>query len=181
MRTLPQLGNLTQHADISEWWVSDPIAVPLLSGQRIAFTITLAADGDSYPPDVVDAVERFLALSPADGETAAGRVFQNYREFADAVSKIDVEITDCTRVWEHVRVTGIFVDRRHRWDHEVYIKVACNCDWEVEHGLQLVFRRGARLVRVSAEDGHLTHADAYDLPTDQDAEPVIPPDCGGIT
>jgi hypothetical protein len=169
LRTLlPPLGTLTQDADIPDWWVSQPVAVPFLSGRRVPFTVTLRAAGDGYPPDATEAIEQFLALGPADREAAAGRVFQNYRDFADAVSEVDVEITGPARVWDHVRVTGVYVDRRHRWDGDVYVKVACDCDWEVEHGLQMVFRRGARLVRVSAQDGHLTHADAYDLPADQD-------------
>ena len=50
----------------------------------------------------------------------------------------------------------------------VYVQVACECAWESEHGLQLVFRQGATLSRVSDQDGHLTHADAYDLPEDQE-------------
>jgi hypothetical protein len=34
--------------------------------------------------------------------------------------------------------------------------------------LQIVYRRGSELSRVSAQDGHLTHTDAFDLPEDQD-------------
>jgi len=46
--------------------------------------------------------------------------------------------------------------------------VACECDWEPEHGLQLVFRQGRKLTRISAQDGHLTEADAYDKPDEED-------------
>lgn len=46
--------------------------------------------------------------------------------------------------------------------------MVCNCDWEYEHGLQFVFRQGRVLTRVSAEDGHLTEADAYDKPDSKD-------------
>ena len=43
-----------------------------------------------------------------------------------------------------------------------------DCDWEPEHGLQLVFRKGQSLSRVSDDDGHLTYSDAFNLPEDQD-------------
>lgn len=44
----------------------------------------------------------------------------------------------------------------------------CECDWEEEHGLQLVFRQGKKLTRISDQDGHLTEADAYDKPDEED-------------
>lgn len=168
MRSLRPLGDLTQDPDVPEWWVSVPISVPYLSGKRVRFTLIVEAAGSEYPPDVVDAVQRFLALGLEDRGAATGQVFKNFSDSAEAVSEVDVEITDPDRVWDHVRVTGIYVDRRHRWDKDVYIQVACDCDWEIEHGLQLVFRRGSQLVRVSDQDGHLTQADAYGLPADQD-------------
>ncbi|MFC7668884.1 DUF6985 domain-containing protein [Hymenobacter humi] len=43
------------------------------------------------------------------------------------------------------------------------------CEWEVEHGLQLVFRQGRMLTRVSQYDGHLTESQAEDIPEEQDA------------
>jgi hypothetical protein len=39
--------------------------------------------------------------------------------------------------------------------------VVQNCDWEVEHGMQLVLRDGRTVSKVSPYDGHLTNADAF--------------------
>jgi hypothetical protein len=180
MRTLSPLGELTQDPDIPVWWVSQPVAVPLLGGQRLPFTVTVEATDDVYPPDVAEAVRNFLALGRDGRAAAAPLVYKNYADFADAVSEVDVEIAGPAAVWDHVQVTEIHVDRRHRRDRDVYVQVSCNCDWEVEHGLQLVYRQGSRLVRVSDQDGHLTHADAYDLPENQDAEPGAAADGGGM-
>jgi len=46
--------------------------------------------------------------------------------------------------------------------------IAAECDWEREHGLQIIYRHGCELSRVSAQDGHVTHTDAFGLPEDQD-------------
>jgi hypothetical protein len=43
----------------------------------------------------------------------------------------------------------------------VYVSVGCECDWEVEHGLQIVFRDGATVTKVGPFDGHLTNASAH--------------------
>ncbi len=43
----------------------------------------------------------------------------------------------------------------------MYVQIAADCDWEPEHGLQLVYRGGNELVRVSEQDGHLTNDPGY--------------------
>lgn len=48
------------------------------------------------------------------------------------------------------------------------MQIAAECDWEPEHGLLIVYRNGNELSRVSDQDGHLTHTDAYDLPEQED-------------
>ncbi|MFL5331375.1 MAG: DUF6985 domain-containing protein [Gemmataceae bacterium] len=168
MRSLPLIGKLTQDPDIPEWWTSQPIAVPFFSGTPLPFTIMAEGTDLGYPPDVADAIRQFLSLNVTDRAAASERVFAHYREFAEAVEDVGVEIDDSAKVWMHVRPTAIYVDRRHRREKDIYVQVACNCDWEIEHGLQLVYRRGAKLTRVSDQDGHLTQADACDLLEDQE-------------
>ena len=43
--------------------------------------------------------------------------------------------------------------------------IECGCDWEPEHGLELVLEDGARVTKVGPYDGHLTNAAAYADPT----------------
>ena len=49
-----------------------------------------------------------------------------------------------------------------REGNAVYISLGCNCDWEQEHGLQIVLKDGLRVTKVGSFDGHLTNSDAYD-------------------
>lgn len=37
----------------------------------------------------------------------------------------------------------------------------CECSWEPEHGLQLVFRGGRTISKVGPFDGHLTNTSAF--------------------
>ena len=46
----------------------------------------------------------------------------------------------------------------------IYFSLECNCDWEPEHGLQLILRDGTRITKVGGYDGHLTNADAFGDP-----------------
>jgi hypothetical protein len=165
---ITRLGTLKPHSRIMSWLVSKPVGVPYFDGQLLTFTLDGLTDADTA--DVESAVEAFLGLS-SDARLAASRyVFQNYRRMADAVGEdeIDCHIKNLADVWAHVHPTEIFVSRRNRRDRLIYIQITAECDWEREHGLQIIYRRGSELSRVSDQDGHLTHTDACDLPEDQD-------------
>jgi hypothetical protein len=166
---LRPLGELRRDDSIGEWLVSDPIEIPLL-GVRLPVVLEGLAT-DPSPGDFADAVTRFLALTTIDRSVATPHVYESYRELVESVDDPDLEgirIDSPEDVWAHVHPTDIHVSRRHRHDKMVYVQVAADCDWELEHGLQLVYRGGWQLTRVSDQDGHLTYADAFDLPEEQD-------------
>jgi len=162
------LGPLTPDPRVPEWLVSGPVSVPYFDGQHLTFTLDGLEEADMQ--DVQNAVSAFLALDSSARQNASPYVFRNYERVVDAVGEEDVEcqIAGPETVWEHVSPSEIFVSRRSRRDQFIYIQITAECDWECEHGLQIVYRRGNELSRVSDQDGHLTHTDAYDLPEGQD-------------
>lgn len=164
---LEALGELTRDEDVPEWFVSRPVNVPLL-GVPLRFVVE-DLEEDEAPADFEDAASSFLRLRAADRATATPHVFQNYRRFVDAVPESELHLASPEHVWAHVRFTEVRLTRRHRGDEKVYVQATAECDWEVEHGLQLVFREGRQLTRVSSQDGHLTYADACGLPDTEDA------------
>ena len=111
-----------------------------------------------------EAIAAFLTLSDADRLLATPQVLAYYRLMLDAtdIDPLPIEVPE--DVWRFVTPTQICVSRRHRRDKDIYVELLCECDWEVEHGLLLVYRKGQQLVRVSDQDGHLTDADALNLP-----------------
>lgn len=165
---IPVLSPLRPDAQFPDWLVSGPVNVPYFDGQALEFTLEGLTDADEA--EAQNAVNAFLALDATARLAASPFVFQNYRRMADLMGEeeMDCRVSVPEEVWAHVQPTGIVVSRRHRRDHAVYVQIAANCDWEPEHGLQIVYRRGQELSRVSDYDGHLTHADAYDLPEEQD-------------
>jgi hypothetical protein len=96
-------------------------------------------------------------------------VFANYAEMKAALSAedLDCDIASAADEWPHVHPKEIFVSRR-RQDRAIYVQIFAECDWEPEHGLQIVYRNGRLLSRVSDQDGHRTHTDAYGLPESED-------------
>jgi hypothetical protein len=160
MRTIPLLGTLTQDLDIPEWWESAPVPVPYFSGTPVPFVIEEEWQGSSYPPPLESAIAAFLALTDDDRIAASEAVDANYREAVDDGRSADLGVEDPTRIWEHVTPVEVHVRRRPLAERDFYIQIDCNCAWEKEHGLQIVYHHGSELVRVSDQDGHLTEEDA---------------------
>ena len=72
-------------------------------------------------------------------------------------------------IWRHVEFGDeLQIARRAYGDKGVYVSVSCECDWEDEHGLQLVFKNGLVVNKVGAYDGHLTNSDAFADPRYED-------------
>lgn len=162
------LGPLKPHPDVPEWLISAAIAVPYFDDLKLTFTLDSLEEADALEAGA--AIEAFLRLGRKDRLEASPYVFANYRHVATAISSEDLacQISSADEVWSHVHPSEVFVSRRHRFDRAIYVQITAEVDWEPEHGLQIIYRRGSELSRVSDQDGHLTHADAYDVPEDQD-------------
>lgn len=165
---IPELGSLGPDSHIPEWLVSSPIAIPFFDGTALAFTL----DGfESQDENAIrDAVRSFLALTSSDRLAASDYVFQFYQWYASMLSEEDLGCSPQRPedIWQHVHPSAITLARRGRRDTHVYVRIEAECDWDPEHGLQIVYRCGQSISRVSSQDGHLTHSDAYDVPDEQD-------------
>jgi hypothetical protein len=166
---IEQLGELSPDERIPEWLVSKRVDVPYFPGAKLRFVFD-SIGGDGASDEFASAVRRFLSLTVRDRDEAAQYVFANYREMCEAIGadEVGVSIDGAADVWNHVRPDEIHVTRRSNGDRKVYVRITAECAWEPEHGLQIVYREGWELKRVSQQDGHLTHVDAFALPESED-------------
>jgi hypothetical protein len=148
MITIPLLGQLKYDPVCPELLVSEAVAIPYFDNQQVPFLI----DPDTNPDhaDVRAAISCFLNITFHDRIANTERVFGNYQRLKSFYPDIECEIEKSDSVWNHVRPNEIFVVS----DSDVLVMVYCTCDWEIEHGLQLVFRNGSTLSRVSGIDGN---------------------------
>ena len=164
---LNSIGELSSHSQFSEdWFVSQKIPIPFLENEDLTFLVVL----DDKLVDIDNAIKEFLRKDLSDRNKISHLVFQNYKDFVEAVGDGDFtsNIEKETDIWRYVYPVEILVERRHRRDKSIYVSILCECDWEIEHGLQIVFRQGKKVTRVSSQDGHLTEADAWDKPDEDD-------------
>ncbi|MBL7255249.1 DUF6985 domain-containing protein [Paractinoplanes lichenicola] len=156
MTEIPGLGPVVEDA-AAGWFESSPILVPLL-GQEARFLV----EGYDAGPDFHAAIRTFLALDRSALVAATPHIYAYYRDITELVDFVDVDIAGPDQVLDHIQ-PGYEITVSREADH-VYVSLECNCDWEPEHGLQLVFRDGAEITKVSPYDGHVTNAAAYGDP-----------------
>ena len=172
---LKSIGKLKPHPDIpDEWLISQPIAVPFLGNEEFEFTLVGDSGTDKrFLLEADEAIANFLKLNEDLKTSLSNYIYQNYQEVQEYYEQEPtavpiLELNNEDYIWNYVYPSEIYVNRRARRDKDIYVEVHCGCEWEKEHGLQLVFRRGLKLTRVSDIDGHLTEADAYDKPDSED-------------
>ena len=144
-----------------DWYSSVPVPVAVLGGGQFRF-VAAGYDDDAHPADFFRAVATFLALDASALHAATGAVFAYYRDVAEMCAAGGypcVEITRPGDVWLHVRPGP--EPTVERAGDRVYVSVECECAWEPEHGLQVVFADGAVVTKVGPYDGHLTNAAAF--------------------
>ncbi|MBC3883724.1 DUF6985 domain-containing protein [Undibacterium griseum] len=159
------LGPLTRDDD-NDWLISQPLMIPALN-TACEFLLE-AYTGDSQPQDFTDAVTAFIGLQPETLQAAETAIFNYYLDcarLAKAEGETCVQIAAPADVWQHIQFgSEALVCRRHTGDQAIYILFECDCDWNAEDGLQLVFRKGKEISKVGPFDDFLSYADVYGLP-----------------
>ena len=159
---VPGLGEVTQDEGFDDWLRSEPVPVPMFGGQPCRIVLEGYAD-DPDQDAFHAAVANLLAATPAVLRAADEPLFRYYKDFEEYwVGDGHAPIASADELWRHVRLGDEpMVSRRPHGDRGVYVSVECGCDWEEEHGLQLVFKGGLRVTKLGGYDGHLSNADAF--------------------
>ncbi|NJM30291.1 MAG: hypothetical protein HC855_09475 [Rhizobiales bacterium] len=171
-------GTLTSGPDprLPDFWHSQPLPIPLLNGTPVSVIYSGYVLGEE--PDALAeydaALADFLRLGAGERKRATPHVHKHCRAEVDTAdwpgrAEVDAATVSPERVWEFVKPLNIYVERRLFNDMDIYVNVSCECAWDTEHGVALVFRQGKQLTRVGSNDGHLTDADALNVPDEQDA------------
>jgi hypothetical protein len=167
------IGTLVQEEKFEDWWTSKPQTVNLIEADLpITFMDYTPFDDEDFEKDADAALKLFFELDSFYKLKIAPHVFENFVEYCSYISEADIpekmKGAQPLSIWSFIQPTQVFVSRRLTNDKDIYIVLACECEWEKEHGLQLVFRQGKQLTRVSDQDGHLTDSDAFDIPDHDD-------------
>ncbi len=159
---MPGVGPLTLDESLG-WYYSAPVTASALGGAEGQIVVSQDCLADEDEPAVHRAIETFLnsgSALPAASAAVHAYYGDTVRLFREQGWELELaEIAEPELVWEYVSFGREFhVDRDV--DGQVYVSVECECSWEREHGLQLVFRGGGTITKIGPFDGHLTNASA---------------------
>ncbi|TLX16071.1 hypothetical protein [Rhizobium sp. MHM7A] len=151
-----------------------------MSGQKIQVqyfdgqSLELDEDQASLPNEAQEALAAFLSLTNEQRLSEPSLVYQYYQDFrgvGDFADWLDEEmgvLTDDETIWAHVSLD--FLDVRQGVNGLWYVVAAGDCDWDLEHGIMMVWLQGAALTRVGPDDGDLGD---YDRESEADQTSVI--------
>jgi len=167
------IGMLSQNDRFEDWWQSEPVNLPLVNEKlHMTFMDFEPEMDEKFIQEADEAIENFLQLDIEYRNQITDYVYNHFLEFKSLVGLEDIpnEMNEIQKseIWSFITPSEILITRRPYNEPDIYINMTCECLWEQEHGLQLVFKKGKALTRVSDQDGHLTTADAYDIPDSED-------------
>lgn len=166
---IPLLGRVTKDTEFDSYY-SEPIALAVLDGQTCRIVLE-RYDLDPKKDDFHSAIANFLSIDSSVLKAVETHIFDYYEECRGACDEELVEIASPSEVWRHIDFGDkAIVLRREYGDQGIYVLLDCDCDWEEEHGLQIVFKNGQKVNKIGQFDGHLTNSDAYG---DESLEDVV--------
>lgn len=146
------VGQLTQDKNFEEWWNSELVEIPYFKNKQLKIVFT-EVDSESYIQLADIALENFMQLSISDSNNNSSQIIENYKQNLIFDYTIRLELKSDDEIWNFVYPSNILLVQNE--DGVFYVLVECGCEWEEEHGLQLVFKNGQQLTRVSYNDGGL--------------------------
>ncbi|WP_251007438.1 DUF6985 domain-containing protein [Tenacibaculum dicentrarchi] len=173
MRTIKSeiIGELKQNDQFEDWWESEVIEIPFFDNKKMKITFMdfIPENDTEFIKEADKALKSFLKKSKNDRLLISNLAYENCMEFLNAVEFDDVDkplrdIKDKNKIWKFIYPQDIYVTRSHDKFEIIYLNLACECEWEQEHGLQLLFKEGEKLTRISEQDGHITESDSYENP-----------------
>lgn len=164
---IPGLGDVQKDERFGGYH-SRPVPLKMLVGRECRIVLE-GYDDDDAKDNYHSTIAAFMAASPAVLQDAEKFVFQYYQDVNKFWKPSDSEfltIESAKDVWRHVQIGGeAVISRRGYGDQGIYVSIECECDWEPEHGLQLVLKDGVKICKVGPFDGHVTNSDAYADPS----------------
>lgn len=163
---IPGIGNIKKDGCFGEWH-SEPIIFSVLNNVQ-SQVILEEYENDQNKEEFHNVISNFISAPFSVLQEAQCFIYQYYLDMKKLLScegRELVLIESPDEIWSHIEFGNPVVTRRASGVDEIYVSLECSCSWEVEHGLQIVFKGGNKVCKVGSYDGHLTNADAYNDPS----------------
>jgi len=143
-------------------WESELIEIPFFDNRKLRVLFEAEDLDDSEGIELLDrAIGEFLRKSISDRLSLSESVYKNCMDSLNCLGYMERDkslwdIQNPNEVWNYVVPNEIYVMSASDLEENAHVVIHCECEWELEHGLQLVFEDGKDITRISGIDGHLT-------------------------
>ncbi len=136
-----------------DFFESEPYPISYFDNKKLKIGF-VEAKHQPYLGEADSVLQNFLKLSVADRIDGSLMVHHYYNETLKHGYTKPLDIKAVEDIWNFVYPSEITT----HWDEngDFYLCISCDCAWEEEHRLQLVFKDGKSLTRVSGHDGGFT-------------------------
>ncbi len=147
------VGQLKPNEYDTDFFESEPCEIPFFDNRKLKIGF-VEAEHQPYLDGADIVLKNFLKLNSTDKIRNSEIVHHYYAETLKNGYTKPLNVSTSKDIWNFVTPTEIII----HWDEngDYYLCVSCECEWEEEHGLQLVFKDGQTLTRASGHDGHFT-------------------------
>lgn len=145
------VGPLKANPDYAGWYESEPVLIPYL-GQKLKITFTKGTDS-SFMEGAEVVLKRFFQLTTQDQNKDSEKVERYYQASVKESIAKPLAIKQAKDIWLFTTPKDVIIEQNI--NGKFYVTISCECEWEQEHGLQLVFREGKKLTRSTGHDGQL--------------------------
>ena len=159
-------GRIVQDPVFANFWMTaEPLAIPYFGGALVEVTFAELNPSDPATLEQADEVlANLLRLTITDRQADTAALLENHQLELEYIEEL-LKLTLPNDIWQHIHPTSLVVTPEIEGvERDPYVLIGGNCDWDEEHGIALVFRRGLLLTRFSQYDGHLTEARAWGEP-----------------
>jgi hypothetical protein len=147
------VGQLTPTNYDPDFFESKPFPIPYFDDKELKIGF-VEAKHQPYLDSADKVLENFIGLNAVDRINNSGMVHNYYSETMKYGYTEQLDIKTTSDIWNFITPTEIIIHVDENSDF--YLCVSCECKWEEEHGLQLVFKNGQTLTRASGHDGHFS-------------------------
>ncbi len=134
-----------------EFYESEPFEIPYFDNEKLKIGF-VEAKYQPYLDGADQALQRFITLTSSERIKDSEIVRHYYIQTLQFGLTNPLTMPTSQDIWNYITPNEIII----HWDEneEFYVCVSCECEWEEEHGLQLVFKDGKTLTRAGGHDGH---------------------------
>ena len=143
------VGQLKRDKDVEDWFNSKPVEIPYFGNVKLRITFT-DAEEESYMEDADAALSSFLKLTAKNRISDTEMVHAYYTEVINETDADPLELDAPEEIWDYVTPIEITIDEDDQGD--ICVNVSCECEWDEDDGLQLVFKKGKALTRAGAHE-----------------------------